>query len=100
MFLACPLVIYHTIHNGLRALKKEGASIMTTFKIASQFDGKVLDVPGFATGNGAVIQQFQDNGGVNQQWQLILANDDGITYKIVSQGTGKVLDVPGFATDN
>jgi len=73
---------------------------MATFKIASQFDGKVLDVPGFATGNGAVIQQFQDNGGVNQHWQLILANDDGITYKIVSQGTRKVLDVPGFATGN
>jgi len=71
MFLACPLVIYHTIHNGLRALKKEETSFMATFKIASQFDGKVLDVPGFATGNGAVIQQFQDNGGVNQHWQLI-----------------------------
>src|SRR5438874_4585236 len=68
---------------------------MATYKIVSQFNGKVLDVPGFATGPSP-IQQFQDNGGPNQHWKLVsVAN---AFFKIVSQSSGLVLDVPGFAT--
>jgi Ricin-type beta-trefoil lectin domain-like len=45
---------------------------MTTFKIVSRSSGKVLDVPGFSTADKTKIEQFTDNGGINQQWQLIV----------------------------
>jgi hypothetical protein len=41
------------------------------FKIVSQATGKVLDVPGGNLADGVKIQQFTDNGGANQQWQLV-----------------------------
>jgi hypothetical protein len=44
------------------------------YKIVSVWSGKVLDIPGFSQDNGAKLQQFDDNGGTNQQWQLVLVN--------------------------
>lgn len=70
---------------------------MAIWNIFSVSSGLVLDVPGFATGPSP-IQQFPGNGGANQQWQLILVNENGFTFKIVSVSSGLVLDVPGFAT--
>ena len=79
---------------GPKAYPFEGA----TYKIVSVSSGKVLDVPNFAAGNGALIQQFQDDGGANQHWQILPAGNG--VYKIVSASSGKVLDVPDFAADN
>jgi len=78
-------------------LQKEVIS-MADFKIVSRSSGKVLDVPGFATHDGAQIQQFTDNGGKNQHWGLIPIG--GGFFKIVSRSSGKVLDVPGSATND
>jgi hypothetical protein len=66
------------------------------YKIRCAGSGKVLDVPGFATGNGVIIQQYTENGGFNQQWLLINVGNE--FYKIISRSSEKVLDVPGFAT--
>ena len=52
-------------------------------------------MPGFATG-AVNIQQFPDDGGANQHWQLVDVGNG--LFKIVSQSSGLVLDVPGFAT--
>jgi hypothetical protein len=41
------------------------------YKIVSRSSGKVLDVPGASTANGAIIEQWTDNGGQNQQWSLV-----------------------------
>src|SRR5258708_9175157 len=71
---------------------------MATFKIKSQFDGKVLDIPGFSLQDGTPIQQYDDHDGTNQHWQLTPI--DGGFFKIVSQATGKVLDVPGGSHEN
>lgn len=69
------------------------------FKIVSQSSGKVLEVPfDQLQNNGAKIQQYTDNGGVNQHWRLTLVDADGITFVITSMGSGKVLDVPAFST--
>ena len=70
--------------------------------------GKVLDDPwltflprrsspsGGSTSNGAVIQQYQLDGGANQQWNFNqLPNGN---FKIVNASSGKVLDDPGFST--
>jgi len=65
-----------------------------TFKMVSQLPGrKVLDVPGFSTADGTLIQLFHDNGGANQHWQLVPA-----IVKIVSLSSGLVLDVTGAST--
>jgi photosystem II stability/assembly factor-like uncharacterized protein len=67
-------------------------------KIVSKASGKVFDVPGFATADGVLIQQYQDNGGTNQQWRLVPVQ--GGFVRIQSLSSGKVLDVPGFATND
>jgi len=77
---------------------------MATYKIVSQYSGKVMDLNGFSTANGTQIQQFTDTGGNNQHWELALVGTLGGTptapliagasiFKIVSQVSGKVLEV-------
>jgi hypothetical protein len=41
------------------------------FKIRSQKSVKVLDVPAASSDANTLIQQFDDNNGFNQHWQLI-----------------------------
>ncbi len=43
----------------------------TFFKIRSRNSGKVLDVPASRSDANTLIQQFDDNNGFNQHWQLI-----------------------------
>jgi len=63
------------------------------FKIVSQASGKVVEVN---TSTNAV-QQNSDAGTTIQQWQLFLANDDGITFQIINQAsitaTPKAIDL-------
>ena len=46
------------------------------YKIVNRRSGLVLDVPGFSPNNGAIIQQFTDNGGANQKWYLVPTSSD------------------------
>jgi hypothetical protein len=48
----------------------EGRQLLSAYYIVNSSSGKVLDDPGFSTSNGAIIQQYQWNGGANQQWKL------------------------------
>jgi Ricin-type beta-trefoil lectin domain-like len=64
--------------------------------IQSLGTGKFLDDPGFSEDRGTLIQQFEYNGGLNQQWEIVDLNNG--YYVIVNEWSGKVLDVPGFAT--
>src|SRR5262245_16174640 len=48
---------------------RPGQFLPNRFFILNTFSGKVMDVPGFATGV-CKIQQFGRNNGTNQQWQL------------------------------
>jgi len=41
------------------------------FKIRSRESGKVLDVDHHSADANVKIRQHDDNGGINQQWQLI-----------------------------
>ncbi len=73
---------------------------MATYKIVSQFNGLVLDVPGFSPDDGTQIEQYRDNGGMNQHWELVPVAGFSGEFKIVSQSSGKVLDVPGGNIDD
>src|SRR4051794_18651250 len=62
------------------------------YRIMSVASGKVLDVPGFSTRDGARIQQYTWNNGNNQRWYFDLLPDG--SYKIINVYSGKVLDIP------
>ncbi len=58
----------------------------------------MLDDPDFSTSNGAVIQQYQPNGGANQRWVFVpLADGNDL---IVNAYSGDALDDPDFSTNN
>ena len=64
--------------------------------MVNAYSGEVLDDPSFSTSNGTLIQQYQLNGGLNQQWQIVpRANGDDEVFNAYS---GKVLDDPSFST--
>ncbi len=62
------------------------------YKLVARHSGKVLDVRGGVTSDGAAIQQWDDNSGTNQQWQFVSQADGA--YTIVSRNSGKVIDMP------
>ena len=64
--------------------------------LVNRNSGKVLDVTGRSTADGAAIVQYRDTGGTNQQWQLV--DSGGGYYKVRSRGSGKVLDVSARST--
>src|SRR5690242_13524294 len=74
----------------------ESRQLLTSYYLMNVASGKVLDDPGFSTADGAHIQQFQLNGGANQQWNLNYKGHGN--YEIANAYSGKVLDDPGFST--
>jgi endo-1,4-beta-xylanase len=75
-----------------------GNAPVVKYYVDNAASGKVLDDPNFSTSNGTLIQQFQLNGGLNQQWQVVpLANGN---YEVFNASSGKVLDDPNFSTSN
>lgn len=70
----------------------------TYYVIVNRNSGKVLDVNGASTADGANVIQWSSNSGDNQQWEII---DVGSGYsRIVNRNSGKVLDVNGASTAN
>jgi len=41
---------------------------------ACRATGKVIDVSGGSLANGANVIEWTDNGGTNQQWQIVVSN--------------------------
>jgi hypothetical protein len=74
----------------------ESRQLLSNYYLVNQASGLVLDDPGFSTSNGTLMQQYQLNGGSNQQWQFNpLSNGN---FQIMNAYSGKVLDDPGFST--
>ncbi|WNZ10792.1 glycosyl hydrolase family 95 catalytic domain-containing protein [Streptomyces sp. 11x1] len=68
------------------------------FKLVNRKSGKVMDVSGSSTADGAAVIQYRSSGGANQQWKL-LPDHDG-SFRLSNVNSGKVLDVPGGSTSN
>jgi hypothetical protein len=67
--------------------------LLSNYYLVNGASGKVLDDPSGSTTNGTSIQQYQLNGGSNQQWQVgSLSN--GNDY-IMNAASGKVLTAIG-----
>jgi len=44
------------------------------YKLRNRATGKVIDVSGGSLANGANVIEWTDNGGTNQQWQIVVSN--------------------------
>ena len=60
--------------------------------------GKLLDVEGVSTADGARVHLWTAVGGANQQWTVTPTSDGA--YQLTSVNSGKALDVFGWATAN
>lgn len=66
------------------------------YVLVNRQSGKVMDVTGTSTADGAVIQQWTRNDGNWQQWQFV---DSGSGYyRLKSRHSGKVLDLWNWST--
>ena len=67
------------------------------YKIVNRNSGKVLDVPASSRSEGVQLDQQSDNGGANQQWQVVTS---GGYVTIVNRNSGYLLDVSGGSKAN
>ncbi|WP_079051821.1 alpha-L-fucosidase [Streptomyces regalis] len=87
-----PSGVWTSIRN-LEVYDRPFAADLGTFRLVNRKSGKVLDVSGASSADGAAVIQWPWTGGTNQQWQL-LPNTDG-SYRLSNVRSGKVLDSPG-----
>lgn len=70
----------------------------STYQIKARHDGKVMDSPSEAPGNGTQLQQWDVVGGPNQLWKV--DSVDLTRYRLTNVGTNKVADLTtGSAAD-
>jgi hypothetical protein len=66
------------------------------YVLVNRTSGKVLDVSGVSTSDGATIQQWSRVDGLNQQWQFV--DSGGGFYRLRARHSSKVLDVLNSST--
>ena len=69
---------------------------VTYYRLTNRNSGKVADVAGQSTADGARVKQYPWNGGNNQQWQFQDAG--GGYFRIVGRQSDKCLDVVSAST--
>ncbi|WLS43611.1 ThuA domain-containing protein [Micromonospora profundi] len=67
-----------------------------TWTLTAQHSGKLMDVSGVSTVDGAQITQWAATGGNNQKWQAVDAGSGAVYLKAVH--SGKCLDIVGGST--
>jgi len=82
------------------AMSASAASVDTSawYVLVNRQSGKVMDVAGTSTADGAVIQQWPRNDGAWQQWQFVDAGSGW--YRLRSRHSGKVLDLWEWSTSD
>ncbi|WP_198673698.1 RICIN domain-containing protein [Algibacillus agarilyticus] len=83
---------------GISYLSPVSAVTNGTYVLKNNFSGKVMDVSGRSTADGANIIQYQQNNNDNQLWDI--TNTGNNLYSIVSVHSNKALEVYNWdATD-
>ncbi|MEO3926844.1 ThuA domain-containing protein [Micromonosporaceae bacterium B7E4] len=67
-----------------------------TWTLTAQHSGKLMDVSGVSTADGAQIHQWTATGGNNQRWQAVDAGGGAVYLKAVH--SGKCVEVTGGST--
>src|SRR5262249_3892330 len=75
-----------------------GAFAAGTYRIASAYDGKCVDVNAASSANGAQIQQFTCNGTGAQSF--IVSDQGEGWYKLLNANSGKAIDITSASTAN
>lgn len=83
---------------GVGAPVAQAATVDPTawYVLVNRGSGKVLDVSGVSTADGAQLQQWSRTDGTNQQFQFV--DSGGGYYRVKARHSGKVLDVYNFST--
>ncbi len=68
------------------------------YELVNRKSGKVMDVDGSSTADGANILQWTNNHTANQQWRII--DVGGGYYKLINRNSGKAADVLNWSTAN
>ncbi|QYF92654.1 family 43 glycosylhydrolase [Massilia sp. PAMC28688] len=66
------------------------------YAFKSRLNGKALTIAGASTSNGALAQQFTDNGGKHQSW-YVMGHGDGY-YSVINANSRRSLDNYGNST--
>lgn len=80
------------------SVEQSGIQSGAIYTVRSRHSGKVLEVSGNSTANGANVQQSDDFGNNNQKW--VVTDVGNGQYSIVSVHSGKSLDVEANSTAN
>jgi len=89
------LLVFDNAIGSPQSVSLTGA-VVSQVTIVSKATGKVLDVVGGSTANGAGIQEYDILNSANQKWSLVATS--GGNYAIMNLQSGKVLDVTGGST--
>ncbi|WP_238413262.1 RICIN domain-containing protein [Saccharothrix deserti] len=87
-----PSGVWASIRN-LEVYDRPITADVEVFKLVNRKSGKVLDINGASTADGAVAIQWPDTGGTNQRFTLT-PNPDG-SHRLVNARSGKLLNSPG-----
>lgn len=83
----------------ISVLKNQGLTSGETYVITARHSGKVLDVTGRSTADGANVLQYTYSGGTNQKW--IVTDAGGGFYRLSpSHASTKGLDVSDCSTSS
>ena len=90
------LVAFTSIILGL--IPASAQSLFGTYEIINQNSGMVLEVGGYATNSGAIVDQWIGNNGSNQHW--VLTSTGSGAYEIINANSGLALEVNASRTTN
>ncbi|MBQ0980426.1 ThuA domain-containing protein [Micromonospora sp. M61] len=82
--------------NGVGTPGTGGGLAGKTWTVTAQHSGKLMDVSGVSTADGAQITQWAATGGNNQKWQAVDAGSGAVYLKAVH--SGKCVEVVGSST--
>ncbi|TQL01035.1 pectate lyase [Cellulomonas sp. SLBN-39] len=68
----------------------------TWYVLVNRQSTKAMEVAGWSTADGAVVQQWARNDGAWQQWRFVAAGDGW--YRLVNRHSGKALDLWEWST--
>jgi hypothetical protein len=83
------------VSNELPAAVNSPVTSGQTYVLVNANSGSVLDDPGASTSNGTDLDQWQADGGTNQQW---VATANGNFWTFTNVASGKLLDDPAGST--
>jgi bacillolysin len=69
-----------------------------TYTVQTKHSGRLMDVEGVSTANGAQVHQWESWGGDNQKWQIESVGNG--FYRLKARHSGKVLDVRNASQSN